>query len=535
MANVFSNNAYNALGLETNTPAKDLNRRAKEIIRLAEIGEEKVRGDLGLLKPDRSPSAIEEALNKISTPRNHLREYFFWFENNDDTDQKAVEYLKEGNIDEAVYLWKEKSGGEDIASLLKKKNLAILLTVRLLNGDKMYLGESLNLWNEVLNSDKYWKSFERIYKLNNDNDIDPALIAELRVNAQKLLADAYLDANEFDDTSFIEFRKIFSAKGEEVEKTISSPAINAASLAVESLEKMKVSEDGVLAGEEAKEVASAIKKIQEQFNKLVDFGLYEDSETKVIRDRAAGAIRGIVLDIHNDLGETEKAISLINVALTLVGTKPMESKLKEDLNILNDVMEQKVVLAPINDLVEKEKHEAAIDLIEKNQVRFKKDENISQYLDDLLKATVATYAIKTSKEGWDAFNNKNWALAESKFAEAGKIANKYLDIYNFNKKELDTYLENIDTRAALVRVNNISLVDTICEEVRATAKDVFPDKWEGLVIISLVDSKVLPAGIKYIKKAQTASSLYTLGWFTIWFYGIGLIFFIIGWSIKNSE
>ena len=535
MANIFSENAYNILGLETNASIKDVNRRAKEIPRLAEIGITKIDGDLGILNPDRSLSAIEEALNKISAPRNQLKEYFFWFENNDGFDQKAIDCLKDGKIDDAIFLWKENSGEKNIDSLLKKKNLAILLTIRLLSGDRMYLEESLKLWKEVLNSDKYWKSFEKIYELNNDNDIDPALIEELKNDAPKLLSDAYLDANKIDNTSFVEFRKFFNVKGEKVEKTISSPAINAASLAVENLEKMNVSKDGVLTGDEAKEVAAAIKKIQEQFNKLVDFGLYEEPETKIIRDRAAEAIRGIVYDIHNNLGETEKGINLVNVALAIAGTKPMEGKLKEDLDILNDVLKQKIILAPIDDLVNKENYEAAIDLIEKNQSRFDKDKNISVYLEDRLKATVAMYSMMANKDGWDAFNNKHWNLADSKFNEASKIVDKYIKLYDFDKQGLDNYVSNIEARIALVNANNISLIDTICSEIRDTAKENFPDKWEGLIIISLVDSKVIPTGIKFIRKAQTANTLYTLGWLTIWIYGVGLIFFIIGWAIKNSK
>ena len=535
MANVFSKNAYNVLGLETNTSLKEVYRKAKEIIQRAEIDETKVDGDLGILNPDRSPSAINEALDKISVPKNQLKEYFFWFENNGNVDQKAIGYLKNGNIDDAVFLWKEKSEGEDITSLLKKKNLAILLTVRLLNGDKMYLEASLNLWKEVLDSDKYWKSFEKIYKLNNDNDIDPGLIAELRVNAPKLLADAYLDASKTDNSIFIEFRKIFTVRGEEVKKTISSPAINAASLAVESLEKMKVSKDGVLDGEEAKEVASAIKKIQEQFNKLLDFGLYEDSETIKIRERAAEAIWVIVYDIQEHLGETETAIGLINIALTFAGTKPMENKLKENLNILNDVLEQKIILAPIDDLINKESYKAAIDLIEKNQTRFAKDKNLSLYLEERLKATVAMHSMVTDKEGWDAFNNKNWTLAELKFNETQKIVHKYIEIYDFDKQGLDNYLSNIETRIALVKANNLGLIDTICSEIRETAKENFPDKWEGFIVMCLIDSKVLPTGIRYIKKARTANTFFTLGWIMIWFYGIGIIFFIIGWIIKSSK
>ncbi len=543
MANVFSKNAYNILGLETNISFKDANKRAKDLLRMAEIGIDKVDGDWGLLEPDRSPNAISEALDNISAPKNQLKEYFFWFESNDTSDQKSIDYIKSGKVNEAITIWEDKSDGEGIESLLKKKNLAILLTLKLLNkdvyisqqGSKKYLEKSLKLWREIVDSDKYWKTFEKIYKVNNNNEIDPLLIVQLRKDVPKFLADAYADANKINDDIFTEFRKFFSATGEEVEKTVSGPAINMASLAVENLEKMNVSKDGVLTGDEAKEVALAIKKIQEQFNKLVSFGLYEDSDVKIVRDRAADAIRNIILDIHNNLGETDKAINLTKIALAIAGTKPMENKLNDDLAVLEDVLKQKNILSPIDDLVEKKDYYSAIEMIEKNQKKFKEHKNLSTYLDDRLKSAVAMCAISTNKDGWDAFTSKNWNLSESKFREVQEIVNKYIGIYDFNKEGLDNYLSSIESRVALINANNVSVVDTICEEVRKTAKEVFPDKWEGFVVISLVDSKIIPKGIYYIKKAQTANIFFTLGWLTVWFYGIGLIFFIIGGVIKNSK
>ena len=536
MANVISNNAYNTLGLEANSPLKVLYRRAKEITRLAEIGEISLSEDLGILKPERTPSKIENALNNISAPKNQLKEFFFWFENNDSLDEKAINYIKNNQIEEAIYLWKEKSDGDSIESLLRKKNLAVLLSVCLLKGHKIYLEESLSIWNELISSDKYWKSFEKVFKhINDSNDIDPNLFIQLREDAPKHLADVYLEANKSDNTAFIEFRKIFNTKGEAAEKNISSPAINAVSLVVNNLENMKLSDDGVLTKDEAIELSSLIKKIQEQLNKLIEYDLYNDPEVKIIRDRASEAIRNIILDIHNNLEETEKSIDLINIALAIAGTKTMESKLKEDLNILKEVMEQRVVLAPIDELVEKEDFKGAIKLIEKNQDRFKQDNNIYSYLESRLKSTVAMYAIMTSKAGWDAYGYKNWSLAEAKFMEAEKIAKKYLDIFDIDKESLDTYLKNIDARIALVNANNLELIDVISNEIRETAKENFPDKWEGLLIVSLVDSKTIPRGIKFIKQIQTANILYTLGWFTVWFYGIGIIFFIIGWLIKNDK
>jgi len=58
---------------------------------------------------------------------------------------------------------------------------------------------------------------------------------------------------------------------------------------------------------------------------------------------------------------------------------------------------------------------------------------------------------------------------------------------------------------------------------------------EGMIVIALADSKTIPYGISAIKRAQTASTLYSIGWLTVWFWGIGIIFWIIGWWYKNKS
>ena len=129
-----------------------------------------------------------------------------------------------------------------------------------------------------------------------------------------------------------EFTKVFNLRGEKTEKVVMAPIFHEITEAVEKLEAMKVSEDGDLDAQEAAEIKKHIGKIQECCNKLIDLGLYDDSQSKTIRDRAAAAIRSIVLDIHNNLDDMPKAEQLLKVAMQFVGTSGMENKLKQDLD-----------------------------------------------------------------------------------------------------------------------------------------------------------------------------------------------------------
>ncbi|MEI6479092.1 MAG: hypothetical protein WCO18_02245 [bacterium] len=521
MANVFSKNAYNILALETDASFKDINRKAKELIQLSKIGETDIDGAINLPVPNRGESAINEALNNLNSPKKKLREYFFWFDNNDEVDRKFLDLLRKSNLDEAVELLTNKANGDTINALLKKKNLAILQTILLLHNDKTYLKESLENWKAIVDSDKYWKSFEKIYEASNEEDIETEVIDDFRSEVPKFLADAYFEASEKEKSVFAEFRKYFKVKGVGLEKKVANPVLNSALLSIEKLEKMNISEDGVITDEEVKEVSTAIEKIKEQFGKLADYDLYDDSETKVLRDRASAAIRGIVLDIHNQLGETERGIGLLEIALDIAGTKAQINKIKEDLSVLHDVLKQGEILSPIDKLIEKEKFGEAIDLVKSKKQEFSKDKNLTTYLDDKLKAVVALFVMKLDREGWDAFNAKNWAKSSSKFKEIEGVLSDYIEIFNFNKKGLEDYLGNISIRVAGLTVQSVGVIDDIVKEVRDSAKENFSDTWEQFVLIGLADSRVIPRGIELIKKIHY--SFFRMEFFNPVFYVLGFL------------
>jgi hypothetical protein len=101
------------------------------------------------------------------------------------------------------------------------------------------------------------------------------------------------------------------------------------------LEKLKVSEDGKLDKEESDHIRNAVGVIQAEMNKLIDLGLYDDSQTKIMRDRAANALRAIVLDLHNNLSELDKSAKLLEVAISIVGTDSLKNKLNAELEQIN--------------------------------------------------------------------------------------------------------------------------------------------------------------------------------------------------------
>lgn len=335
----LKNNAYHILGLDTSASEKELLKRSKEIINRIKIDDTPEYDlDLGMFEDFRTEDAVKEALQKLQAPKKRIREYFFWFQISDSVDEQALGLLKHKDYLNAIRTWQNAAEGDGAKSYFYRKNLAILYCMVLsVENDKQYLQDSLTTWKSILDSDKFWSAFSKAYKLHDEQTASDEVISEFKKHVVSYLSDIYTELHELhDDNDYIQqFQSVFSAKGEQVEKKILNPVYQTIHGAVEKLEKLKVSEDGKLDKEESDHIRNAVGIIQAEMNKLIDLGLYDDSQTKIMRDRAANALRAIVLDLHNNLSELDKSAKLLEVAISIVGTDSLKNKLNAELEQIN--------------------------------------------------------------------------------------------------------------------------------------------------------------------------------------------------------
>lgn len=331
----LKNNAYHILGLDTSASEKELLKRSKEIINRIKIDDTPEYDlDLGMFEDFRTEDSVKEALQKLQAPKKRIREYFFWFQISDNVDEQALGLLKHKDYLNAIRTWQNAADGDGAKSYFYRKNLAILYCMVLsVENDKQYLQDSLTIWKSILDSDKFWSAFSKAYKLHDEQTASDEVISEFKKHVVSYLSDIYTELHELhNDNDYIQqFQSVFSAKGEQVEKKILNPVYQTIHGAVEKLEKLKVSEDGKLDKEESDGIRNAVGVIQAEMNKLIDLGLYDDSQTKIMRNRAANALRAIVLDLHNNLSELDKSAKLLEVAISIVGTDSLKNKLSAEL------------------------------------------------------------------------------------------------------------------------------------------------------------------------------------------------------------
>lgn len=335
MSSTLKNNAYHILGLDTSASERDILKRSKEIInRLKSDDLPSYDLDIGLFENFRTEDSVKDALQRLQASKKQIKEYFFWFQIADSIDEKVLGLFKTKDYLNAIKTWQNASSGQSTKAFFYKKNLAILYCLILSTEDnKNYLKSSLAAWKELIDSDKFWVSFSKIYRLHNEQTASEDVVSEFKKNVVAYLSDIYAELHQVHkDADYInEFQKTFSARGEKVEKSVLGPAYQAINSAVEELEKMEVSKDSKLDKDESETIKRLVAIIQQELNKLIDLGLYDDSQTKIMRDRAANALRSIVLDLHNNLSELDKSGRLLEIATQIAGTESLKNKLSDEL------------------------------------------------------------------------------------------------------------------------------------------------------------------------------------------------------------
>jgi len=107
--NAVINNPYRTLGLIGNTTERELQRQISTIARYSEVGKTKTFDyDFPFFgEVNRNSQKVQEAARKIEQAKNKVHYALFWFLNNGDLDEKALNNLKEGHIDKASEIWEE--------------------------------------------------------------------------------------------------------------------------------------------------------------------------------------------------------------------------------------------------------------------------------------------------------------------------------------------------------------------------------------------------------------------------------------------
>jgi len=341
MVNPLKNNGYRILGLDISASQKEILKRYKEIINRLKIDDQPEYDlDFKVGKTLRNETSVNNALKSLQSPKDNFREYFFWFQTNSKSEELTFKHIAEGEIDKAIDNWKKLvRKAQNLSSYFYKKNLAIFYSLLLFEEDNdEYLNESIKLWHEITNSDKFWEGLFKKYRQQNEITANLEALDNFKKNIINNLSEIYSDLYKLhkENKYLKKFREIFETYGKKTEKNLSKQTYNVLLNQLEELQKFNERNNKGIGEKDLESINGIIKSIQFELVNLKKIGLYENNETKIIRDHLSESIRLIGVKLHNDAEEFQEAVNLIKISIDLCGTDSLRARLKSELKIIKE-------------------------------------------------------------------------------------------------------------------------------------------------------------------------------------------------------
>lgn len=345
-------NSYHLLGLDILSNQKSIIKRGKELIGMLKIGEHTAYPlDINGTDEFRTEDLVKKAQEKLLNPQKKVVEFFFWFCNNDDFDQKALSKIESNDSLSAIEIWQNAIDKHPDNSLIYKKNLVVIYLILLANdGEKKYLNPVINLLYELAN-DK-WKQFCSVYKLHDEHNTGASTLDEVKKDIQEWMADFFTSlSQEYNDQDFIvEFQKVFGLNVGKINSEVVLPISEAIHRYITELKSLDISEDGFFDQSEAIHLKKIIEGAQDELNRVIDVNLYGHYEITKLRNEFASALRDVSLDLHNNLSDIETSQKLLEISKEIGESHSLIEKIDNDLIVVNEGVNEKNLIELSEDL-----------------------------------------------------------------------------------------------------------------------------------------------------------------------------------------
>ena len=106
---IIKNNPYRIIGILSNATAKEIQSRKSKITAFAKVGKQ-ITSDFDFPLFDsieREHNKIEKAFSAIQQSKEMLENSLFWFLNTNSFDETAINYLKNGDKEKAIEIWRK--------------------------------------------------------------------------------------------------------------------------------------------------------------------------------------------------------------------------------------------------------------------------------------------------------------------------------------------------------------------------------------------------------------------------------------------
>ena len=340
---LISKNSYLVLWLNTDADEKSINKRHKELLKILNIDEiPEYENDISFInyKELRNTENVKSAFHELTNQKKKLYQDFFWFQIVTSKDEKLLKELCRWNIIEATEWWSGLYQSTWKFHYLKNYAIALLLSYE--QQKKFDDLDFSNDWPEIvksfykiIESDKFWKEFVNIINLSAEVPISPSELNTFKSEVPQYLAEEFFDLSEElkSPKLYIEFNKVFWLNAKELDdnENVTKP------LSIIENNSKKIKELDLWS--DLDEIIDLINETEKEVKKLKKIWLAENPKILKIRDNIASQIRNLWISLYNDYWNSQSSKDFIEEAKIIAWWITLQSKLDEDLEVINSNIE----------------------------------------------------------------------------------------------------------------------------------------------------------------------------------------------------
>jgi len=323
---VINKNPFRIAGILSNSSERELKKQQSKLKKYVKIGKSvDSEYDFNFLSPiERSEKNVSDAFSKIEQNQDKVSNSLFWFLDSNSIDKTALNYLKDGDQEKAIEIWKKVTFNKEIT----KKNYSCfnnVSTIKLLNNNKDVIKEGITTKLNLIESDFYVELSKQVadetFTINQQKQMEITIDIIFNELKKKFSLDTF--SNLFDQCS------------NKVKKYVSKKLINKPITDAESL--IKITKDN--RKKDPKEAYQyAINLYNESVNSIKIIKSVvgpNDLSFKTLANKLANEILQCGIDYFNawrDIKDpSEKAIQLLKYAKNIAIDAQIIKRINENI------------------------------------------------------------------------------------------------------------------------------------------------------------------------------------------------------------
>jgi hypothetical protein len=337
---LIENNPYRIAGILSNATERELQRQKAKIKAYTKVGQE-IKSDFDfqvLGNIDRTEDTVNKAFSNVEQNEDRVNFSLFWFLNTSPFDNTAIEYLKNGDEEKAVEIWKKVTQNKDVNS----KNYSAfnnLGTYKLLSRDKSDIKTGIEAKIKLIESE-YFESFVH-------SVADETFTIDNQKQSEKLIDELLMQfKNQYSSSETWEF---FSGCNGTTQKYLSKKfteePLHKIESQIESCKKKRKADKG-----SAYEFGlGLLKKTKKDLSLLKSLLGTSDLKYTVVADQLANEIMQCGIDYFNESQENdssenylESSQKLTKLADSIAVGKLAKDRAKDSLATLEEMKDGEV-------------------------------------------------------------------------------------------------------------------------------------------------------------------------------------------------